>query len=69
MSDDPRDKDVMNVPEVADFLGIGTDTVYEYASKGKIPCRRVGRRYLFYRPSVLAWLAGGTPGPRSGGSS
>jgi excisionase family DNA binding protein len=50
--------EVLNVDQVAELLGVGRNTVYEHASKGAIPHRRIGRRLLFSRTAVLEWLAG-----------
>jgi len=36
---------------------VNRKTVYEYAARNVIPCRRLGRRLVFSRPAVAAWLA------------
>jgi excisionase family DNA binding protein len=56
MVDDPPDAEVMSAEEVAAFLGVDRNTVYEYAGRGLIPCRRLGKRLLFHRPVLVAWL-------------
>ncbi len=48
----------INAEEVAKILGVDRKTVYDGATRGEIPCRRLGRRLLFHRPTLLAWLAG-----------
>jgi len=53
--------DTMTADEVAEFLGVNRKTVYEYANRGEIPHRRVGKRLLFSRGALVAWLAGGNP--------
>jgi hypothetical protein len=30
--------------------------VYDYAGRGTIPCRRLGKRLLFHRPALVSWL-------------
>jgi excisionase family DNA binding protein len=46
--------------EVAALLGVGRNTVYTAAERGEIPgALRVGRRLLFARSTVLAWLGQG----------
>jgi excisionase family DNA binding protein len=50
--------EVMNADQLAAFLGVNKDTVYDYANAGKIPHRRLGRRLLFSRAAILAWLQG-----------
>lgn len=49
---------VMDVDEVAVLVGVSRKMVYDQAGIGALPCRRLGRRFLFYRPAILAWLAG-----------
>jgi excisionase family DNA binding protein len=53
--------EVLNVDQVAELLGLGRNTVYEAASRGEIPHRRVGRRLIFSRSAVMEWLAGKKP--------
>ena len=45
----------LTAAEVAALLGLHKSSVYEAASQGQIPCRRVGRRYLFFREQILDW--------------
>lgn len=47
----------LNANELARYLRVNRKTVYEYASNGVIPCRRLGRRLLFSRTAIVAWLA------------
>jgi len=52
-----RDAEVMDVEDVAAFLGVDRKTVYDYAGRGEIPCRRLGKRILFSRSALVAWLS------------
>jgi excisionase family DNA binding protein len=53
----------MTAEELASWLRVNRKTVYEYAARHVIPCRRLGRRLVFHRPAVVAWLARSlTPG-------
>lgn len=52
-----NDKEVLNADELAALLGVDRKTVYDYAARGQIPHRRLGRRFLFSRTAVMAWLA------------
>jgi len=47
----------MTACELASWLRVNRKTVYEYAARNVIPCRRLGRRLVFSRPAVAAWLA------------
>lgn len=50
--------EVMDVDAVALFLGVDRKTVYDYVGRGEIPHRRLGKRILFSRSALVAWLAG-----------
>lgn len=47
---------VISADTVADLLGVHVQTVYTAAREGQIPCRRVGRRFVFVREVVERWL-------------
>lgn len=47
----------MTVPEVAAALGISRNHAYWMVAMGKIPARRLGRRYLVGRSALEQWLA------------
>jgi excisionase family DNA binding protein len=51
-------KEILNVDEAAALLGVHRQTVYDYASAGEIPHRRLGRRLLFSRRAIVAWVEG-----------
>jgi predicted DNA-binding transcriptional regulator AlpA len=55
-SDGDPDAEVMSARDVAAFLGLDRNTVYDYAGRGTIPCRRLGKRLLFHRPTLVSWL-------------
>jgi excisionase family DNA binding protein len=48
---------VYTADELARMLGIDRKTVYDFASRGVLPCRRLGRRILFPRSAIERWLA------------
>jgi len=47
---------VISAREAAALLGIHHTTLYEAAKRGDVPCRRVGRRFIFTRESLVDWL-------------
>lgn len=53
---DESDKEVMTADEVAEFLGVDRNTVYDYAGRGVIPHQRLGKRILFCRGALVSWL-------------
>lgn len=52
----PSEREVLSADHVAEFLGIDRNTVYEYANRGRLPHRRLGRRLLFSRSALIVWL-------------
>lgn len=50
------DKEIMTADEVAAFLGVDRNTVYDYAGRGVIPHQRLGKRVLFRRGALVSWL-------------
>jgi excisionase family DNA binding protein len=55
-SSDDLPAEVLSADEVAAFLKVDRKTVYDYAARGEIPCRRLGRRLLFSRSALVSWL-------------
>lgn len=49
---------VFTASELAEMLGVDKKTVYDGASRGEIPCKRLGRRVLFPRAAITRWLEG-----------
>jgi hypothetical protein len=47
VTDGESDAHVMSADDVAAFLGVDRNTVYDYTGRGTIPCRRLGKRLLF----------------------
>jgi excisionase family DNA binding protein len=48
--------EVMTADQVAAFLGVDRNTVYDYAGRGVIPHQRLGKRILFHRGALVSWL-------------
>ena len=48
---------VYTAQELAGLLGLNIKTLYEATARGEIPHRRIGRRILWPRPAIDAWLA------------
>lgn len=61
-------KEVLSAEEVAVLLGVNRKTIYEYAGRGTIPCRRLGTRLLFGRAAIMRWLEACSAGSSMGGS-
>jgi excisionase family DNA binding protein len=52
--------EILTADEVAALLRVNRKTIYEAAQRGDIPHCRLGRRLVFERGAVLAWLRQGT---------
>lgn len=50
--------DVLTIPEVKAYLGLGRNTVYDQARTGRLHTVRVGRRLLIPKTSLKALLGG-----------
>ena len=51
---------ILTADELAELLGVNRKTIYDAVQRGEIPHRRLGRRVLFERGAVLAWLRAGS---------
>lgn len=60
-------REVLTADEVAAFLGVDRNTVYDYANRGQIPHQRLGRRLLFSRTALIVWLGPCKSAPRQKG--
>jgi excisionase family DNA binding protein len=49
--------EVMNIRQAASYLGISSDSLYKYASKGVVPSFRLGSRWKFKRSVLDDWMA------------
>lgn len=52
------EKDVLKSDEVAELLEISPLTVRDWAKKGKIPARKIGKEWRFSKAAILKWLEG-----------
>ena|SRR5208337_21558 len=53
----PLNRKRLTVPQAADYLGIATQTVYEWCSEKKIPHKKIGRKTFFDTDELDAWIA------------
>jgi excisionase family DNA binding protein len=51
-------KEILTTDEAAEFLSLTPYTIREYAKKGIIPARKVGKSWRFIKADLLAWLRG-----------
>jgi excisionase family DNA binding protein len=54
----PAEAPLLTATEVATYLRVPTSYVYDLARRGKIPCLRVGSKYVrFKRADIIEWAA------------
>ena len=49
-------REVMNIRQASDYLGISADSLYRYASDGLVPAFKLGNRWRFKRSLLDAWM-------------
>lgn len=52
----PEIREVMDIRQASDYLGISPDTLYKYASEGFIPAFKLGNRWRFKRSRLDEWM-------------
>jgi excisionase family DNA binding protein len=52
----PAVREVMDIRQAADYLGISGDTLYRYASEGFIPAFKLGNRWRFRKSLLDSWM-------------
>jgi excisionase family DNA binding protein len=52
----PEVREVMDIRQASDYLGISPDTLYKYASDGFIPAFKLGNRWRFKRSRLEEWM-------------
>ena len=49
-------REVMDIRQASEYLGISGDTLYRYASDGFIPAFKLGNRWRFKKSLLDAWM-------------
>jgi excisionase family DNA binding protein len=49
-------KEVMNIREASQYLGISPDTLYKYVSLERIPAFKLGNRWRFKKTVLDEWM-------------
>ncbi len=49
-------REVLDICQASDYLGISGDTLYRYASEGFIPAFKLGNRWRFKKSLLDAWM-------------
>lgn len=51
-----RQKDVLTIDDLAEYLKLSKSTLYKLAQEGKIPGQKVGRHWRFHKAVIDRWL-------------
>ena len=49
-------REVMNVRQASQYLGISPDTLYRYITEGEIPAFKLGNRWKFKKTVLDRWM-------------
>ena len=49
-------REVMDIRQASEYLGISSDTLYRYASEGFIPAFKLGNRWRFKKSLLDSWM-------------
>jgi len=49
-------REVMDIRQAAEYLGISGDTLYRYASEGFVPAFKLGNRWRFRKALLDGWM-------------
>jgi len=52
--DDSRE--VMNIRQASQYLGVSPDTLYKYVNEQKIPAFKLGNRWRFKKSKLDEWM-------------
>ncbi len=57
-------REVMDIRQASEYLGISGDTLYRYASEGFVPAFKLGNRWRFKRSLLDSWMIDQSGGSR-----
>jgi len=49
-------REVMNIREASDYLGVSRDTLYRYIYEDRIPAFKLGNRWKFKKTVLDRWM-------------
>lgn len=49
-------REVMNLREASNYLGVSPDTLYRYISEDRIPAFKLGNRWKFKKTTLDRWM-------------
>lgn len=49
-------REVMNIRQASQYLGVSPDTLYKYVSEERIPAFKLGNRWKFKKSLLDSWM-------------
>jgi excisionase family DNA binding protein len=49
-------REVMNIRQASQYLGVSADTLYKYVGEQKIPAFKLGNRWRFKKSKLDQWM-------------
>lgn len=49
-------REVMNIVEASDYLGVSRETLYKYVAEDRIPAFKLGNRWKFKKTVLDLWM-------------
>ena len=49
-------REVMNLREASEYLGVSPDALYKYLAEGRIPAFKLGNRWKFKKSRLDEWM-------------
>ena len=49
-------REVMNIRQASQYLGVSPDTLYEYVGEQRIPAFKLGNRWRFKKSKLDQWM-------------
>jgi excisionase family DNA binding protein len=57
--DEPKFERMLTVADIRKYLSVTNETVYNWIKKTDIPAHRVGKRWMFDKAELDAWIKSG----------
>ena len=51
-----NEREVMDIRDAAEYLGISPDTLYKYATERFVPAFKLGNRWRFKKSHLDSWM-------------
>ncbi len=52
----PETREVMDIREASEYLGVSRDTLYRYVYEARIPAFKLGNRWKFKKTVLDRWM-------------